>query len=269
MKLSKLVLVIGLGLMAGACTSVPPAEQTLSDPFADTNRRIFDLNYKIDDFAVEPTAVTYASFVPKPLRLAFANVYRYFTDYRSVVQNLLQGDVKGTSTDVARIFVNTTFGFFGLFDAATDMGLPYENESFPQTLAVWGFAQGPAVQLPFVGPSSVRDTVGRLVDLSFGYGIPTYYYGLSVADTLETRAALTGVTSIFSVDQYAGIRDSWYQHHIYTIVDGDVPDNETDGALDDILDDDFFFDDEPADDMPSGASGDEPASVTLPSPWDA
>lgn len=44
------------------------------------------------------------------------------------------------------------------------MGMEDHNEDFGQTFARWGIPAGPSVVLPFVGPSTVGDGVGRILD---------------------------------------------------------------------------------------------------------
>src|SRR5262245_66255137 len=66
--------------------------------------------------------------------------------------------------DATRVLFNSTFGIGGLFDFASDLGLPKRNEDFGQTLGVWGVGTGPYVVLPFFGPSTVRDGLAFYVD---------------------------------------------------------------------------------------------------------
>ena len=73
------------------------------------------------------------------------------------------------------------------------MDLPQRKEDFGQTLGVWGFNQGPYLVLPFLGPSSVRDGIGKGVDfltaspvrvaLDLEGGAALAYFGLYAVDT--------------------------------------------------------------------------------------
>ncbi len=60
--------------------------------------------------------------------------------------------------------MNTTFGIGGLFDPATQMGLPTGDEDLGQTLGRWGIPSGPYLVLPLLGPSTTRDAFGRVGD---------------------------------------------------------------------------------------------------------
>ena len=44
------------------------------------------------------------------------------------------------------------------------MGIERGNEDLGQTLGYWGIGAGPYVVIPFLGPSSARDLVGRYGD---------------------------------------------------------------------------------------------------------
>ena len=77
------------------------------------------------------------------------------------VNNLLQGKLEEALTDWGRFAFNTTFGFLGIADWATDMGLEKHDEDFGQTFGRWGMGTGPYLVLPFLGPSDMRDGVGE------------------------------------------------------------------------------------------------------------
>src|SRR5262249_35236852 len=83
------------------------------------------------------------------------------------VNDLLQGHIGRAGTTIARLGINSTLGVFGLFDPATDFGFDRHEEDFGQTLAVWGGHSGPYVFVPLLGPTTVRDGAGRIVDLAF------------------------------------------------------------------------------------------------------
>ena len=60
--------------------------------------------------------------------------------------------------------INSTLGFFGLFDPAQTMGLQKHDEDFGQTLGHYGTGTGFYLVLPVLGPSNLRDGVGQFVD---------------------------------------------------------------------------------------------------------
>jgi phospholipid-binding lipoprotein MlaA len=81
--------------------------------------------------------------------------------------DLLQGEPTRASQTLLRFMVNATVGVGGLFDPATaHFKMPYHAEDFGQTLGVWGVSGDPYLMLPVLGPSSPRDTVGRVGDIA-------------------------------------------------------------------------------------------------------
>ena len=74
------------------------------------------------------------------------------------------GQAARAFSDISRVLINTTAGLFGIFDVATEAGLEKHDEDFGQTLGWWGIGDGPYLVLPFLGPSTVRDFFGKIID---------------------------------------------------------------------------------------------------------
>ena len=65
-------------------------------------------------------------------------------------------------TEVARFGINTTVGVLGLFDPADKwFGLKEHPDDFGLTIRYYKVPTGPYLMLPFLGPSTIGDTVGR------------------------------------------------------------------------------------------------------------
>ncbi len=88
---------------------------------------------------------------------------------------------------------NTTIGILGLFDPAKSLGLERHEEDFGQTLGRYGAKPGPYLMLPILGPSSVRDAFGSIVDA----GLDPFNYAQFDGDTAFriTRAGATLITA--------------------------------------------------------------------------
>ncbi len=111
-------------------------------------------------------------------------------------------------------------------DPATQAGLDLNNEDFGQTLGHWGLHPGPFVEIPLLGPSDVRDGVGRVADVFTG---PAHYvsnqpvsYSLYVVDLVDRRAGLLSLDDTLKnvFDPYAFVRDAYLQRRAYLISDG-------------------------------------------------
>jgi phospholipid-binding lipoprotein MlaA len=141
----------------------------------------------------------------------------------TIINDVLQGHFKDGGTDTVRLVVNTVFGLGGLFDVATPSGLDRHSADFGQTLGKWGVHSGPYVMLPFLGPSTVRDSVGLLAD---EYSTPRAYisdpwirWPIFTVDLIDHRAGLLDEDRYIdqSFDPYAFIRNVWLQRREYQI----------------------------------------------------
>ena len=137
---------------------------TTSDPWEGFNRTMYRFNYRFDRYVFLPAVGAYQAVMPD---FAEQGVHNFFTNFRQIttlINSILQFDgTKAFDTGV-RLVVNSTAGILGLFDWASPLGVPYHQEDFGQTLGVWGVGSGPYLVLPIVGPSSVRDGTGLVVD---------------------------------------------------------------------------------------------------------
>ena len=83
------------------------------------------------------------------------------------MNNILQFKFVSAGSDIGRVLINSTFGILGLFDVASEVGLQKHDEDFGQTLGYWGIGTGPYLMLPLLGPSNLRDTPGKVLDILF------------------------------------------------------------------------------------------------------
>jgi phospholipid-binding lipoprotein MlaA len=212
-----------------ACATLPSGPRDARDPFEAYNRFMFKTNSAVDDKALMPITRAYVKVVPAPVR---RSVSRFFTNLsypRTLVNDALQGKLRAAGSDTVRLTVNTVLGL-GFFDPATRMGLEAHSEDFGQTLGKWGMPAGPYLMLPVLGPSTLRDSFGRVPDeLATG----RYYiqdtalkYSLAALDGVDARAGLLEANAVLeqSFDRYAFVRNAWLKRREYLVRDGDVPD---------------------------------------------
>lgn len=157
-------LVVALAVLS-ACG--PKPEAGIYDPLETTNRAIHDFNKSLDRAAVRPTANAYGTVVPGPLRQGIQNFALNLGQPGNVANNILQARLDDAVINTVRFAVNSTVGIGGLFDPATAIGIPDLRTDFGETLAVWGVREGPFLELPFAGPSTLRDTAGIVVDVVY------------------------------------------------------------------------------------------------------
>jgi phospholipid-binding lipoprotein MlaA len=154
-----------LGLLLCGCASTSPEALAANDRFEPTNRKVFRLNQKLDKYVVVPTVSVYILLVPEWGRTRVHDLLDNLSLPITFANDLLQGELKRGGETFGRFLVNSMLGVGGLFDPATSrLHMPNHGEDFGETLAIWGFDEGPYLVLPLFGPSNPRDTTGLVAD---------------------------------------------------------------------------------------------------------
>lgn len=233
--------------------------EEVSDPLEPVNRAIFWFNDQVDYLFLEPLAEGYDFIMPE---FAQDGVRNFFDNlrYPSVfVSSLLQGKFEQAGEQTGRFLLNSTLGIGGLVDVADDFGLERHREDFGITLAYHDIPAGPYLVLPFLGPSNLRDGVGRVAD---SFLDPIYHLGwiadmddedvwvVSVSsralDVLQTRTDLLEAVKAgkeSSLDYYLFVQSAYYQHRAGVLNDAGDFQKADPFADDDIFDDEPFEDD--------------------------
>ncbi|MCX7629525.1 MAG: VacJ family lipoprotein [Geminicoccaceae bacterium] len=205
-------------LSAALLAAVPVGAEEVHDPLEPINRTIYGLNELFDVMLLGPVAQTYGE-LPRPLRTGVRNVLDNLRSPVTFVNDLLQGEFDRAGVTFARMFINSTIGIFGLFDLASEFGYPPHEEDFGQTLAVWGVGEGPFLMLPLLGPSTVRDAAGFVVDRAAfdplaRLGDTDIGAVRAIGETIDTRHRLDPVIRDLrrnSLDPYAAVRSAYLQ----------------------------------------------------------
>lgn len=155
------------GLLSACATRTVEQKATgeIFDPYETTNRTVHDFNVVVDRVVFRPASKGYVSIVPEPMVDSFNHFAENLSMPGVMVDSLLQGKLEQTGTAFFRFVVNSTVGFAGLADPASDFQIPKVDTDFGETLHVWGFDEGAYVELPLYGPSTTRDAVGVVVNL--------------------------------------------------------------------------------------------------------
>ena len=243
-----------LGATLGGCATPPedPAAradyEAANDPLEPFNRGIFSFNQVLDGTVLKPAARAYVWAFPIEFREVVHHVLSNAHEPVVFANSLLQGNFEHMGTALARLLINTTLGVGGMIDVAADLGLEPVDEDFGQTLAVWGMGEGFYLVLPVFGPSSLRDGIGRGVDIFFD---PMTYVTINsdkdflgpsfmATTALDLRSRhLEALDEIerSSVDFYAAMRSLYRQHRTNLIFNGETPEGDP------FIDDPFDYDD--------------------------
>lgn len=221
-RLNTLAGLLAVCLLASSCSPQPNAatpdyEAMDNDPLEHFNRAIFQFNYTLDGVVLRPAALIYRAVVPDKGRELVTNFLENLYTPVVFANSVLQLDPDNSFASFWRFFLNSTFGIAGLFDVATEAGLKMRPADFGQTLAIYGLDTGAYVVLPVIGPSNVRDSVGRLGDAfmnPFNYvdrGASYAMWGATAVDQRSNNMTLIDDVYRSSIDPYATFRSGYTQ----------------------------------------------------------
>jgi len=206
------------------------AHQNARDPLEPFNRGVYAFNDTVDTVVMKPLATGYQAVLPQFVRTGVTNFFSNLDDVTVIVNSILQLKIPQAVSDTGRLLINSTIGVLGLFDIATHFGLEKHNEDFGQTLGYWGIGNGPYLMLPFVGPSTFRDGVGRWVDwktdpVRWEDHIRTrnQFMALRIVNTRANLLDSEKVLDAAAIDRYAFLRDAYLQRRRSLVHDGNPP----------------------------------------------
>lgn len=206
-------------LLTACATPRPFDPADVSDPLEPVNRGVFWVNDKFDVYMLTPVAKGWDFVAPDRVQ---TSVSQFFENLRFPIRFLndtLQGKGRAAGTTLARFVVNSTVGVAGLFDPASRIGLDERSdEDFGQTMGVYGIPSGPYLVLPLLGPSSLRDATGGLVDGAtsiWPFFVNTWVtVGVRATDAVNERSRVheeIAEERASAFDWYVFVRDAYLQ----------------------------------------------------------
>tara|TARA_B100000315_G_scaffold76524_2_gene69963 strand:- start:4183 stop:5061 length:879 start_codon:yes stop_codon:yes gene_type:complete len=200
------------------------------DPWEPLNSKIFAFNLYFDRVIFKPFATGYDWIMPDPLQQNIKNFFTNLAMPRRFINSILQGKLVGAGREFARFTINSSIGIGGLYDVASHpfVDILPSNEDTGQTFATWGLQPGPYIIIPFLGPSTLRDSVGLVFDTAFepltyiafdtpitNPTLPTSLsYGAYGAEVTNARSlhieSFENIEST-SLDFYISVQDAYFQ----------------------------------------------------------
>ena len=199
----------------------------VKDCFEGLNRATFAFNQALDGIIVKPLASAYKT-LPSPVRAGISNSLDNLSNLITIPNNLLQGDFSQAGVNTGRFIINSTIGILGIIDVAQHLGFPeYEKEDYGQSLGKLGLGPGCYIVLPVLGPSTIRDTAGTLVNFVGGdawYNVTVEndtqyfsdfdYYASKIGSGVDFRAKnYDSIENLEknSLDFYASVKSLYFQ----------------------------------------------------------
>lgn len=219
-----------VALLAGCAVAKPRTD----DPWQGFNRKIYAFNDAADKAVIRPVAVGYRKITSPNMRRVIANFFANIKLPITIANDILQADPRAAAHNTGRFVINSTVGFAGVFDPASEMNLPPDETDFGITLAKWGVPEGPYLVLPLIGSTTVRDVWRLPVDNYFdplgwyaddhdlrfhAQYLPNIFYLITLRSRgIEAEGLMEGV-----YDPYVFYRDAYRQRRLYWIYDGEPP----------------------------------------------
>lgn len=205
----------------------PPADLALeagppaNDPWEGFNRKTFQFNRGFDRVLIGPLARGYMKVTPRMVRGRVSSFVANLAEPRTALNDLAQGRPRAAGVTTSRFVINTTVGGLGLFDVGGKLGLERHQGDFGQTLGRYGAGSGRYVVLPLMGPTTLRDGAGRLVDMmtdpvamATAGGSKAFAPIRSTATMLDMRANADGLFRSLddAADPYVMMRSAYLQN---------------------------------------------------------
>lgn len=198
---------------------------SVKDSLPSFNRAMFNVNDKIYYYGLKPAYKGYNYIIPEKARVSVRN---FFTNLKMPVRFLnclFQAKFSNAGIEMSRFLINSTVGLAGFFDPAkSQFNLEMHDADFGQTLAKYKVASGSYLNLPIIGPSTVRDMVGYVGDLalsptswiSFFFLTPIESVGRGAYETVNDVSIDKGTTyesiTVDAVDPYIALQDAYIQN---------------------------------------------------------
>ena len=218
----KIIVCFHLVLFSSAWAFASPNIST--DPLEGINRASFWVTEELDQLLIRPVAVAYSYAISDAGQTVVGNFYDNLLEIPSFVGDLLQAKWALAGRGAGRFLVNSTLGAAGLFDVASRLGLEPHREDMGQTFGYWGVPAGPYLFIPFLGPSTARDSVGLFLDLFLSphrhidaMAFRNTLYGI---DSVQRRSNLLESEKFILGDKYVFLRDFYLNYRLRLIRDG-------------------------------------------------
>jgi phospholipid-binding lipoprotein MlaA len=211
---------VSAALLLSGCASLrgPGSAGQKLDPWEKWNRKVFAFNDELDIHVLKPVATFYSELVPSPVRQAADNFFNNVEDAWSTVNLVLQGRLKASVLQGFRFAINSTLGFAGLIDLASEAGIERNSQDMGKTFGRWGTGTGAYIVWPLFGPSSVRDSLGLPFDALaspswiFSNGnAKVAIYSLKTVNARSNFLRAGEMLEGIALDKYTFYRDAYLQ----------------------------------------------------------
>jgi phospholipid-binding lipoprotein MlaA len=192
----------------------------VADPLYYFNYAMYSFNDFFYFYALKPVAQGYKFIVPSPVRSGINNFFFNLMFPVRFINTVFQGKLGAASDEVGVFLANSTVGILGFNQfAQKHLNLKTANEDLGQTLGSYAIGDGFYLVLPILGPSTLRDAIGRAGDY---FITPVNYLepweldlGVNITDKINRTSFRLGDYEALkeaSLDPYVAIRNAYIQN---------------------------------------------------------
>jgi phospholipid-binding lipoprotein MlaA len=180
--------------------------ELIPDPWIEMNQGLYTFNDRLYFWLLKPVSRGYGFIIPEELRQGVRNFMYNIRFPVRFINALLQGKVRKSGYEFGQFFINSTAGCLGLLNPSANYPhLQPSKEDMGQTFAVWGIGNGAYIMLPFLGPSSLRDGMGRIGDIFLD---PIWWLFDDIWVTLAIRAGEAVNDTSLRIGEYEALKEA-------------------------------------------------------------
>lgn len=135
------------------------------DKYEKFNRKMFNLNTKLNKYIARPVHILWSSVMPKYGMDRIKNAYNNIEYPKRLASCLLQRDGDALKKETVRFLTNSTIGLGGLFDPADKIfKIKPTNENMEQALCKCKMSSGHYMVMPVLNACTPRSLCGRMLE---------------------------------------------------------------------------------------------------------
>lgn len=147
------------------------------------NRKMFNLNSKLNKFIAKPVHILWSSILPQCCINRIRDAYNNIDYPKRLASCILQKDGEGIKRETVRFLTNSTIGIGGLFDPADKIfKVKPTNENMEQALCKCKMGSGSYLVMPCLNSCTPRSLCGRALEAALD---PSVYLASPITSIIK------------------------------------------------------------------------------------
>lgn len=153
------------------------------DKHENFNRKMFNLNSKLNKFVAKPVHILWSSIMPQFCINRIRDAYNNIDYPKRLASCIVQKDGEGVKRETVRFLTNTTIGLGGLFDPADKIfKVKPTNENMEQALCKCKMGSGSYLVMPCLHACTPRTLCGRALEAALD---PSVYLATPITSIIK------------------------------------------------------------------------------------